>query len=336
MIVFSGEWESQMSWWNGFAFSPASPAKDTFSDCRWPAILVTRGDGAIPWVPVQCSAEHHPGESSSAPLLPGAIQHRAERLPVPLSPTAAHLACQLLLGQRCTGHPIAQGAPGKEGAKRRGILGRGLALPQQHSGSLHIQEQGQSSTVFFSQAEPQPIFHLWPSHTSLLCISSEPWLKWTRPSWAQTESHWFWQSCWPEAACWLLPGATFPAFMTLLTSLDPGVAHRAAVKQRLLPGPPRGSKQHINPLWDLARTGDSQWVLWTLLPKYHTFRRLQSWCTVSSWRAAGTVTVALENELIVSSSLDVTIILMWMDFFLSQPPVWMGSTETSQYLWDFN
>lgn len=297
----SGVWESQKSWWDGFALSPASPAKDTFPGCRWPVILVARGGGAGPWVPGQCRTapswwKLYLGALAAAPLPASSFWDRA------------------------------QAASGKEGARRRGIPGQGLALPQQHPGPLRIQEKGWSSTIFSLHTETQPIFNLWPSHTSVLwAVAQTNWLSQT-----QTETPWF------QHSCWQLPGATFPAFVTPHTSLDAGGAQRAAGKQRLLPGPPRGSKQHINPLWDLARTGDSQWLLWTLLPKYHTFRRLHSWCTVSSWRAAGTVTEALENELIVRSSLDVTIILMRMDFFLGLPPIWMGSTETSPYLWDFN
>lgn len=275
--------------------------------------------GHLSWLQVTC----HPGgrRGWDWPVGTRSVQDSIILVkPLPWSSGCSSLACQLLLGQST------QGALGKEGARRRGIPGQGLALPQQHPGPLHIQEKGWSSTIFSLHTETQPIFHLWPSHTSVLwAVAQANWLSQTK-----TETPWF------QQPCWLLPGATFPAFVTPHTSLDAGGAHRAAVKRRLLPRPPRGSKQHINPLWDLARTGDSPWLLWTLLPKYHTFRRLHSWCTVSSWRAAGTVTEALENELIVSSSLDATIVLMRMDFFLSLPPVWMGSTETSPYLWDFN
>lgn len=117
------------------------------------------------------AGQHRPGESSSAPLLAGAFQHRGEGMPLPSSPGCSSLACQLLLGQvRRTEHPLAQGASGQEGAKGRGILCRALTLPQQHSGPLHIQEKGWSSTAFSLHAEPQPIFHYGP--LAPLCCAS--------------------------------------------------------------------------------------------------------------------------------------------------------------------
>lgn len=160
-------WESQESWWDGFAFSPALPAKDIFPDCRWPAILVAHGAGAVPCQ--CCTAPWWWKQLSTSPSWSPPAQGWGAAFPS--SPGCSSLACQLLLGQGCTDHPIAQGASGKEGAKRRGILGRGLALLQQHSGPLHIQEKGQSSTIFALQAEPQSWFFIYGPLPPPCCAS---------------------------------------------------------------------------------------------------------------------------------------------------------------------
>lgn len=160
--------------------------------------------------------QHHPGESSSASLLPGAFQHRGEGLSLPSSPGCSSLACQLLLGQWHTDHPIAQGASGNGGARRRGILGRALVLPQQHSGPLHIQEKRWDSTTFSLQAEPQPIFHYGP--LAPLCCASVVSTDSSKPGRPGPKLRLADSS---TLACWLLPGDTFPAFMTPSRPLYP-------------------------------------------------------------------------------------------------------------------
>lgn len=216
-------WESQESWWDGFAFSPALPAKDIFPDCRWPAILVAHGAGAVPCQ--CCTAPWWWKQLSTSPSSSTGVRGCLSFKPwlqLPCLPAP--------FGTRMHRPPHCPGSIRKGGCQEKRDPGPRTGTATAALGAIaHPGEGAEQHHLCFASWTTVLVFHLWPSPTSLLCISCELWLKRPRPCWTQTETHWFQQFCWPEAACWLLPGATFPAFMTPM-SLDAGVARRAAVK----------------------------------------------------------------------------------------------------------
>lgn len=169
---------------------------------------------ALAAAPLPASSFWDKYDAQSTPL---PREHQDRRVPREGGSCAEHWHCHSSTRGHCT-------------SRRRGGVAQPFLCTLNHS-------------PFFIMA----LLHLFAAH-QLWALTP------ANPSWTQTETRWFQQSCWPEAPCWLLPGATFCAYDPP-TSLDAGVAHRAAVKQRLRP---RGSKQHINPLCDLARPGDSQ------------------------------------------------------------------------------
>lgn len=195
---------------------------------------MTHGAGAVPWC--LFSAGQHlsfPGPSSTG--VRGCLYLQAlAAAPLPASSFWDNAAQTTSLPREHQERRV----PGE-----RGSWAEDWHCHSSTRGHCTSKRRGRVAPSFLCKLNHSPFFIYGPL-TALCCASvvstgsSKPSLAGPKVRLADSSS---------PAGLRLLPGATFPAFMTP-TSLDAGVVHRAAVKQRLLPGPPRGSKQHINPL----------------------------------------------------------------------------------------